>query len=257
MTVLFLANIPDQVQLLTLDGSLKMGFENAQGQQVTFQTTTPALPVPSAQLVGPRSNGSIGMGTVSGEGYVDVTFPSSPYPTGSSQTFSGTLNPSSVTNTSPAIEISDSTNSNLTIDTSQVPLQISSFTYRYWLTGVTAAEESTTDTNVTVTFIQGRVSYTDSQGNVIFNQYGVDTSASNPNPSASPTTLTAAAASASPLAATYTLTQGAYIDVRIYPSVGPVRNDQSDGHRQSGPECDSGHRADGYGGAAERRETAG
>ncbi len=50
VTVLFLANIPDQVQLLTLDGSIKMGFENAQGQQVTFQTTAPALPQPERSI---------------------------------------------------------------------------------------------------------------------------------------------------------------------------------------------------------------
>ena len=49
VTVLFLANIPDQVQLLTIDGALRMGFENASGQQVTFQTTAPRFrsPAPS------------------------------------------------------------------------------------------------------------------------------------------------------------------------------------------------------------------
>ena len=212
VTVLFLANIPDQVQLLTLDGSLKMGFENAQGQQVTFQTTTPALPVPSAQLVGPINNGSVGVGTLDGEGYVDVTFPSSPYPTGSTTSFSGSLNASSVTITTPAIEITKPTSSNVILDSSQAPLEISPYKYRYWLTGVTANSEAGGSAAITasdITFIQGTVSYTDSNGNVIFNQYGVDTSTTNPNPTALPENPT-----------TISLVHGAYVDVRVYPSVG-------------------------------------
>ena len=34
--MLFLADIPDQVRLLTIYGQLKMGFRNASGQEVEF-----------------------------------------------------------------------------------------------------------------------------------------------------------------------------------------------------------------------------
>ena len=43
VTVLFLANVPTQVQLLTLYGKLQMGFENAQGQPVTFSVAAPPV----------------------------------------------------------------------------------------------------------------------------------------------------------------------------------------------------------------------
>ncbi len=229
VTVLFLANIPDQVQLLTLDGSLKMGFENAQAQQVTFQTTAPALPEPSAQLVGPVNNGSIGYGTVNGEGYVDVTFPSSPYPTGSGTSFSGTLNAGSVNSMAPAIKIKDPNNCNLALDTSQAPLEMSDLEYRYWLTGVTQSESGMSDLANDITFIQGRVSYSDASGNIIFNQYGVDVSTTNPSATAMPEYAT-----------TFNVVYGSYVDVRLYPSVGArARHDRHDEARGRG----TGHRA--------------
>ncbi len=156
---------------------------------------------------------------MNGEGYVDVTFPSSPYPTGGTS-FSGSLNSSSVTSTAPAFEIvplASTPNQQLpTLDTSQAPLQIATGEYRYWLTGVTPAMESSgTDalTDDNFEFIQGTVSYSDSQGNVIFNQYGVDTSTTNANPTAQPEYPSA-----------ISLVHGAYVDVRVYPSVGGQLN---------------------------------
>ena len=44
-TVLFLADIPDQVRLLTIYGKLKMGFRNATGEDVVFDV----LDVPATQ----------------------------------------------------------------------------------------------------------------------------------------------------------------------------------------------------------------
>ena len=38
--MLFLADIPDQVRLLTIYGKLKMGFRNASGQEVAFTVPT-------------------------------------------------------------------------------------------------------------------------------------------------------------------------------------------------------------------------
>ena len=211
VTVLFLANIPDQVQLLTIDGALRMGFTNASGQEVTFQTTAPASTQPSGVLVGPRAGGSTGVGTLDGEGYIDVTFPSNPYTSNDSNyaSFSGTLNASSVNSTSPAIKINDPTGSTVAIDTTQVPLQISAYVYRYWLTGVQQSDE-TGITAADVQFVQGRVSYTDASGNLIFNEYGID-----------PANPTVTADDVSPVIPTaISLVHAAAIDVRVYPSVG-------------------------------------
>ena len=63
VTVLFLADIPDQVQLLTLYGKLKMGFRDASGQEVTFTVPTePAAPTggatgPTVEIADPVGNG--------------------------------------------------------------------------------------------------------------------------------------------------------------------------------------------------------
>ena len=54
VTVLFLANVPTQVQLLTLYGKLQMGFENAQGEPVTFSVAAPPVS-PTAASTAPTS----------------------------------------------------------------------------------------------------------------------------------------------------------------------------------------------------------
>ncbi len=213
VTVLFLANIPDQVKLLTLDGSLRMGFMNAQGQQVVFHTVAPALPLPSAVLVGPRNDGTVGAGTIGGEGYVDVTFPNNPYASTDSNfgSFSGSLNLSSVTITSPAIQIYDAGNPALKLDTSQAPLEITAYEYRYWLTGMQTGE---TIAPSNVDLLQGRVSYTDALGNLVFNQYGVVAT----SPLVYPPSLTGDILPINPTS--ITPMHVAAIDVRLYPSVG-------------------------------------
>ena len=71
-TVLFLADIPDQVQILTLYGKLQMGFENSAGQQVTFTTTDEAPDTPTASLDGPADGGTISASQLNNAGYIDV-----------------------------------------------------------------------------------------------------------------------------------------------------------------------------------------
>ena len=62
VTVLFLADIPDQVKLLTIFGKLQMGFENASGQQVSFDVVDPtvsptaASSAPTATVADPAAN---------------------------------------------------------------------------------------------------------------------------------------------------------------------------------------------------------
>src|SRR3989442_8079007 len=73
-TVLFLADVPDQVQVLTMYGKLQMGFKNAKGEEVAFAVPDllPTSPTPS--LAGPKDGGSISQGELNGRGFVDVTY---------------------------------------------------------------------------------------------------------------------------------------------------------------------------------------
>jgi carbon monoxide dehydrogenase subunit G len=59
VTVLFLADIPDQVRVLTFYGKLKMGFKNAQGQDVAFTVPDSTPSSPTATLAGPRDAGTV------------------------------------------------------------------------------------------------------------------------------------------------------------------------------------------------------
>src|SRR5207249_5072827 len=74
VVVLFLADIPDQLPLITVQGKLKMGFRDAQGEEVTFQAVQPSSPSPVAHLSGPRGGDSIARSALNGRGYIDVTF---------------------------------------------------------------------------------------------------------------------------------------------------------------------------------------
>ena len=73
-TVLFLADIPDQVRILTIQGKLKMGFRNPSGEEVEF--TVPELPplTPTAVIQGPAQGGEISLSELNGRGYVDIAF---------------------------------------------------------------------------------------------------------------------------------------------------------------------------------------
>ena len=53
-TVLFLADIPDQVRLLTIHGKFKMGFRDPAGNEVTLQTVDLQAGTPYGVLAGPR-----------------------------------------------------------------------------------------------------------------------------------------------------------------------------------------------------------
>lgn len=88
VTVLFLADIPDQIRLLTVHGKLKTGFRNASGEEVMFDVVDelPATPTsdqqPAAALIDPvQDGGSIDQTTansedrkVDGKRYVDVNY---------------------------------------------------------------------------------------------------------------------------------------------------------------------------------------
>ncbi|MEN0071029.1 MAG: hypothetical protein AAGC63_08475, partial [Propionicimonas sp.] len=82
-TVLFLADIPDQVRLLTLYGKLKMGFRDSSGREVTFDVLDAPDPTatgtaPTVDVGGPvAGGGSADVSVVNGPAgakYVDVVF---------------------------------------------------------------------------------------------------------------------------------------------------------------------------------------
>ncbi|PYQ00803.1 MAG: hypothetical protein DMF83_27255, partial [Acidobacteria bacterium] len=91
VVVLFLADVPDQVRLLTLYGKLKTGFRNASGEEVTFDVVdgappTPTATKPTARVIDPVQNGgSVDVNTVNsadhksnGQRFVDVSFDAPP-----------------------------------------------------------------------------------------------------------------------------------------------------------------------------------
>ena len=72
-TVLFLADIPDQVRLLTLYGKLKMGFRDSSGREVEFDV----LDVPDPTSTGTAPTTDVG-GPVAGGGSTDVSVVNGP-----------------------------------------------------------------------------------------------------------------------------------------------------------------------------------
>ena len=70
-TVLFLADVPDQVRLLTIYGKLKMGFRNPSGEEIAFDVVnlppvTPGSTKPTGTVVYPApAGGSADLNTIS------------------------------------------------------------------------------------------------------------------------------------------------------------------------------------------------
>ena len=112
VTVLFLADIPDQVRVLTIKGRLKMGFRDASGQEVEFAVSNLPPVTPTSSLAGPRDTDSVSAGDVNGRGFVDVRFD---VPTGLR------LDESSITDLGDDFTISSSTGT-LALDSMQAPL---------------------------------------------------------------------------------------------------------------------------------------
>src|SRR5207248_1607335 len=125
-TVLFLADIPDQVQLLTIDGRFKMGFRNPEtGEEVAFKVVDAQTGKPYAKLAGPIDGGAIGEGTFAGRGYIDVTIPDGPS--------GAVLNLATVTALAPEFRIDDADSAIVHLDNTQAPVLVSGSTFRYWL----------------------------------------------------------------------------------------------------------------------------
>jgi hypothetical protein len=124
-TPLFLADIPDQVQFLTIYGKLKMGLRDANGGEVAVQIANSAYADPIADLNGPRNGDIVGIGSVNNRGYIDVTYT---VPSGNH------LDADSVLDLAAEFNFNIDT---LKPDSTQAPVLIneSNNTFRYWLAG--------------------------------------------------------------------------------------------------------------------------
>jgi hypothetical protein len=154
-TVLFLADIPDQVQLLTIDGRLKMGFRDPNGQEVAFTVVDPQTGKPYAKVAGPSSGGAIGLGTWNNRGYVDVAVPGGPS--------GAVLNLATLTDLAAEFKIVGNA---VRLDSTQAPVLVSGNTFRYWLSG----DPDSTATSVDIVWLKETWSYTSATGEEVFHE---------------------------------------------------------------------------------------
>ena len=177
LNIMFLANIPQQIQIVQIYGQLQMGFENDAGQAIVYDVTgqTPAastqLPsVPTASLAAPVNGQTLSQADVNGEGWVDVTYPS----------FGGEpVDPTSVENASQALLLTDANNDTLAVAGQPVLINASTNTFRYFFSGYTQPLAGHTNT-VNVTFEGGW----DNTAGVPWCAAGSTTCAPNANPTA-------------------------------------------------------------------------
>ena len=161
-TVLFLADIPDQVRLLTIYGKLKMGFRTPTGEEVAFKVLDDPGADPTTQLAGPMPGGQTGGIGINLRGYVDVTFP---------DVTGGTLQKDSILDLAPEFEIKTGNSaSTVQLDTTQAPIYLQGDTFRFWTKGVLAQDDA-----MQIVFLRETWSYLLSTGETQFNQNGAYT----------------------------------------------------------------------------------
>ena len=159
VTVLFLADIPEQVELLTIDGKLKMGFRDPSGEEVVFTVVETQMTDPYARLAGPENGGVIGLGSIKERGYIDVIFPDTP-----DGTTAAVLDIASVTDLTPEFKLPDG--SGLRLDNPQARVHLGGNEFRFWVHGAPASG------NIDVTFLKETWSYTTAIGEQLFNEEG-------------------------------------------------------------------------------------
>jgi hypothetical protein len=155
-TVLMLVDIPDQVQLLTIDGRFKMGFRNPNsGEEVSFQVVDPQTGKPYVRLIGPAEGGTIGTSALKNRGYLVVAIPDGP--AGSA------LDVASVTDLAPEFKLADG--SPIALDNTQAPVLVDG-KFWYWVEGDAGA------TDADIIWLKETWSYTAPDGQTVFDPGG-------------------------------------------------------------------------------------
>jgi hypothetical protein len=122
--ILLLTKVPDQINLLTIGGSLQFGFMDVLGNNVDFKMVQDQAALPTQGLAGPGIAAEIGFSAINNLRYIDVTLPD----LGSNYVIS----PLSVTDEAAEIQIETG---DVALDSLAAPTHLSGNTYRYWLTG--------------------------------------------------------------------------------------------------------------------------
>ena len=165
--MLFLADIPDQVQLLTIDGKFKMGFRNANGEEAFFTVVDPRTGKPYARLAGPSDTGVVGKGALNGRGYINVSFPNEAgqlFKDGNPVTVTGALNAASITDAAAEFELVSSMGAKL--DRNQAPVHLHGNTFRYWTQGDVVGG------TLEIIYLKETWSYSTPEGEELFSQLG-------------------------------------------------------------------------------------
>ncbi len=122
-TILILVKVPDQIDLLTIKGSLKFGFRDILGEEVEFGVTYQSLDDPYQVITGIPDGATFGIGAFGRTGYVDIALPSGD--------LTGDIIQSSVTDLESEIIILSGGRINTAIGAALVDETTN--TYRFWL----------------------------------------------------------------------------------------------------------------------------
>ena len=159
VTVLFLATIPDQARLLSIDGFFKMGFRKNSGAKVLLSTVDAQSTEPYSRLTSSLDGRSVGVSSINSLSYIDVELPQGPDPSDASKT--GTLREASVTDNGPEVMlvVNGSGGSTIRLDESQGSTLVNGNRFRIWTKG----ELKPGDT-LDVVFLKGSFIYTSPDG---------------------------------------------------------------------------------------------
>ncbi|NOR29513.1 MAG: hypothetical protein GQ539_00255, partial [Sulfitobacter sp.] len=180
-TILFLAKIPDQVDIITIEGSLRFGFQTLLGDDVEIEIVQDRAADPTQELAGPGAGTEIGASAINGAGYIDVTFEA---------LTTAVLDKASVLDLAPELII---TTAGVVLDDTLAPVHLSGTTYRFWVIG-------TATSPISYEYVNQGWSYLNEQtGEVLFSTV-VDENSSETG--------------------TATVVTGPWIDIRFIPEIG-------------------------------------
>ncbi|SFS22515.1 LEPR-XLL domain-containing protein, partial [Yoonia litorea] len=147
-TILLLVKVPDQLDLLTVKGSLQFGFRDILGEETQFAVTYDSLDKPYQALSGITQGTVYGVGSFNNVGYIIVDFSEA----------LGTLNTASITDLEAEIVLLNTT---ATLNTSIGAIETETAgQYQIWLSNLDASI-----TNVEYGFVYQSWSFTDTTTN--------------------------------------------------------------------------------------------